>query len=158
MNGIQYALDRVHSAERGLLELFDEMILRHPDDVEVWYGVKDLRRWSAEHVDALAAQGADHDMELGDDTAPIGPVGRAVARLSHLTERRELGLLEDLHDVFLAGSNASLAWEMLAQIAQAKHEQELLNLTKSSHPQTLRQIRWANTLLKTLSPQTLSSL
>lgn len=67
-------------------------------------------------------------------------------------------LLEDMHDLYLAASHASLAWEMLAQIAQARHERELLQLTGDCHPETLRQIRWANTMLKTLSPQLLSAL
>jgi hypothetical protein len=67
-------------------------------------------------------------------------------------------LLEDLRDLYLRASQNSLAWEMLGQIAQAKHERELLALSKECHPQTLRQIRWANTMLKTQSPQILASL
>jgi hypothetical protein len=47
---------------------------------------------------------------------------------------------------------------MLAQVAQAKHERELLALSQECHPQTLRQIRWANTMIKTLSPQVLAML
>ena len=35
---------------------------------------------------------------------------------------------------------------------------DLLALASSCHPQTLRQIRWANTMIKTLSPQVLSNL
>jgi hypothetical protein len=47
---------------------------------------------------------------------------------------------------------------MLAQIAQAQHERELLTLTEACHPQNLRQLRWANTMIKTQSPQILASL
>lgn len=35
-------------------------------------------------------------------------------------------------------------------------DDELLELTKRCHPQTLRQMRWANAMLKELSPQALS--
>jgi hypothetical protein len=40
---------------------------------------------------------------------------------------------------------------------QARREADLLELTGRCHPQTLRQIRWANTMIKTISPQTLFS-
>jgi hypothetical protein len=69
-----------------------------------------------------------------------------------------LVLLEDLRDLYLIASETSLAWEMLAQHAQAGHEKDILELASRCHPQTLRQIRWSNTMLKTLSPQVLTSL
>jgi hypothetical protein len=47
---------------------------------------------------------------------------------------------------------------MLAQQAQAGREHDVLNLTERGHPRTLPQIRWANTTLKVLSPQTLAAL
>jgi hypothetical protein len=43
----------------------------------------------------------------------------------------------------------SLDWELLAQAAQ---DSQLLALTKRCHPQVLRQMRWANAMLKVLSP------
>lgn len=53
-------------------------------------------------------------------------------------------------------AGVSLDWELLAQGAQATKDDELLELTKRCHPQTLRQMRWANAMLKELSPQALS--
>lgn len=46
---------------------------------------------------------------------------------------------------------------MLAQHAQAAHETHLLDLASLCHPQTLRQFAWANSMLKTSSPQALAS-
>ncbi|MFD9633736.1 molybdopterin-dependent oxidoreductase [Streptomyces violascens] len=59
--------------------------------------------------------------------------------------------------LYLAASENSLHWEMLAQLAQATKDDRLLELVSACHPQTLRQIRWANTMIKTLSPQALTS-
>ena len=67
-------------------------------------------------------------------------------------------LLEDLRHLYLRASENSLAWEMLAQVAHAQHEPELLALSEECHPQTLRQIRWANTMIKTQTPQALANL
>ena len=67
-------------------------------------------------------------------------------------------LLEDLRELYLPAPETSLAWEMLAQHAQAKRESDLLKVTEQCHPQTLRQVRWANSMIKILSPQALASL
>jgi hypothetical protein len=47
---------------------------------------------------------------------------------------------------------------MLAQHAQAAHERDVLALAGRCHPQTMRQIRWTNTMIKTLSPQVLAGM
>lgn len=60
--------------------------------------------------------------------------------------------------LYLAASSNSLHWEMLAQAAQATTDTELLALAAACHPQTLRQIRWTNTLIKIHAPQALTSV
>ena len=67
-------------------------------------------------------------------------------------------LLRDLRNLHLAATENSLLWEMLAQAAQATNDDKLLALASACHPQTLRQMRWTNAMIKTLSPQILSSL
>jgi hypothetical protein len=54
-------------------------------------------------------------------------------------------------------AGVSLDWELLAQGAQAAKDDALLTMTSHRHPQTLRQMRWANAMLKELSPQTLTT-
>jgi len=51
----------------------------------------------------------------------------------------------------------STDWEMLAQAAQGIVDTELLALTQQCHPDTLRQMRWANSKLKESSTQVLVS-
>lgn len=67
-------------------------------------------------------------------------------------------LLRDLRDLHLAATENSLYWEMPAQAALAGKEDRLLALASSCHPQTLRQLRWSNTMIKNISPQILTSL
>jgi hypothetical protein len=50
-----------------------------------------------------------------------------------------------------------LDWELLAQAAQAMKKQPLVQLAADCHPQTLRQMRWANAHLKVTSPQVIAS-
>jgi hypothetical protein len=46
---------------------------------------------------------------------------------------------------------------VLGQAAQATRARELLTLTQRSHPQALRQARWANATLKEAAAQVLVS-
>jgi hypothetical protein len=162
MNGLHYALRRTHAGEleihQQLLRLADE----HQDEHEVHHVTRELAAWSAEHVHRLAGHARRLNLQL--DEEPEGPDRRSEgwpAAATNMTGRQAepgLVLLNDLRDLYLQASDNSLAWEMLAQIAQAQHERELLALTESCHPQNLRQLRWANTMIKTQSPQILASL
>jgi hypothetical protein len=62
-------------------------------------------------------------------------------------------LLKDLRDIHRTAAGVSLDWEILAQTAQALKDDELLDLSRQCHPQTLRQLRWANASLKTNAAQ-----
>ncbi len=67
------------------------------------------------------------------------------------------GIAEQVNEQDRVAAAVSLDWELLGQSAQAAKNSELLELTKRCHPQALRQMRWANAMLKVLSPQVLAS-
>lgn len=97
-------------------------------------------------------------------TLAIRELHRSERKLAHgldvmLRHRSEptLLLLADLRRIRRIAAGASLEWELLGQAAQAAKDLELLELTSRCHPQTLRQTRWANAMLKGLSPQALTS-
>lgn len=73
--------------------------------------------------------------------------------------RPEAGLLllRDLRELYTLASEASINWVILGQGAQAAKDAELLQATKECHPETLRTLKWANTMLKNVSPQVLTS-
>jgi hypothetical protein len=135
---------------------------RHKVDHEIHHVARDLARWSATHVHELATIGRRYGVSLKDDREPAESRLRATVRskTSELTGRRpepSLLLLTDLRRLYRNAAGVSLDWELLTQSAQAAKDSELLALTKRCHPQSLRQMRWANAMLKTLSPQILAS-
>lgn len=104
---------------------------------------------------------ADHDIALApapDQPSYLSQLGERLAGMVGRWPESALLLLEDLRTLYLLGSDTSLGWEMLAQLAQATHRSDVLQLASDCHPQTLRQLRWANTMLNALCPQTLTSL
>jgi hypothetical protein len=137
--GIADALRLAYRMEGRARDELRQAAERHPDDHEIHHVAGDLARWSTEHITRIV----DTAERLGIDVeAPID----------------DPEVLACLRRIYLTTAQASLAWEELAQAAQAGRNDELISLAASCHPQTLRQMRWANTMLKTLAPQILTSL
>lgn len=147
-DGIAHTLRALRHGERRLTRDLLAVAERHKEEHEVHHLATDLADWSREHAERLAELAAAEGLRLDDDTPePLSddaPQG--------------LLLLHDLRSLHLAATENSLYWEMLAQAAQATRDERLLGLASSCHPQTLRQLRWSDTLIKQLSPQLLTSL
>ena len=62
-------------------------------------------------------------------------------------------MLRDLRDMYMKAAGVSVDWEMLAQAAQGIKHTDLLDVCRGCHPDTLRQMRWANAKLKESSTQ-----
>ena len=152
MNGAALTLRALHHGEEHLADRLATTAERHRTEHEIHHIATDLAQWSREHAQRLAEtareRGLDLEPDAGDSAAPTTD-----GRPEPLPP-----LLRDLRDLHLAATENSLLWEMLAQVAQATNDDKLLTLASACHPQTLRQLRWTNTMIKTLSPQILSSL
>ncbi|GAA1489448.1 hypothetical protein [Brachybacterium sacelli] len=154
--GLRYVLEKTYRAEGAVIAHLQALLERHPAEHEVRHVSIDLLELSRSNREHLAAVAAEQDLDLTaleedseDHDATVQGAG--------VEPGTPLGLLEDFRELLLRASGASLDWEMLAQHAQAAHERTLLDLASQCHPQTLRQIAWANTMLKTSSPQALAS-
>ncbi|WP_328558767.1 hypothetical protein [Streptomyces coelicoflavus] len=163
MNGITLTLRTLHRGERHLAHDLVTVAERHRTEHEVHHVAPDLAIWSREHMRRLAETAAEHGVKLGDppDHSADGVFATLRKKASEaVVHRPEPGLLllRDLRELHVAAAENSLHWEMLAQAAQASKDSGLLALVSSCHPQTLRQMRWANTMIKNLSPQILTSL
>ncbi|QEU88939.1 hypothetical protein [Streptomyces viridosporus] len=163
MNGVTLVLRALHHGEKHLAGELTAVAERHRTEHEVHHVATDLARWSRTHVRRLADTGRDHGVHLGapsgDDSA--GLLSTLREKTAEATVHRpETGLLllRDLRKLHLDAAGNSLYWEMLAQAAQATRDTGLLALASECHPETLRQMRWTNTMIKNLSPQVLASL
>ena len=158
---LHLALRELHRSENSLAADLLKVADRHKVDHEVHHVARDLARWSQQHVHELAEIGERYGVRLKDD--PCDDSGLLAAVRSKASElvggRPEPGLLllADLRHLHRVAAGVSLDWELLGQGAQAAKDSELLALTTRCHPQSLRQMRWTNAMLKTLSPQVLAS-
>lgn len=156
---VPVAIEELHAAETELARDLLQLAERHHAEHEVHHVAIDLAGWSRIHVRELAAAGAEHGLDLDPEVAgPGGPVAALMEKGSDLLGRRhETGvvLLRDLRDIHRQAAAASLDWDVLGNTAQSLRDEDLLALTQRSHPQTLRQMRWADAMVKEVAAQVL---
>jgi len=151
------AIEELHRSEHDLagelLSLADQQKVNH----EIFHVARDISRWSQEHVHRLAQAGQEYMLAL--DPAPEDEPSLA-ARMKQMTaevtgrfQEPGLLLLAGLRHLHQTAAGVSLDWELLAQTAQAVQDEQLLALAQDCHPQTLRQLRWTNAMLKETSAQ-----
>ncbi|MFE6456367.1 hypothetical protein ACFVP0_02705 [Streptomyces cinereoruber] len=168
MNGVTIVLHALHQGERDLVGGLVALSERHRAEHEVHHVATDVADWSREHVRRLTDTAAHYGLDLDGPSegpspgsfaapGPFAAPGRKAPEGADDGLGPGLLLLRDLRGTHLAAAYNSLHWEMLAQAAQALRDHRLLALASFCHPRTLRQMRWTNTLLKTLSPQSLTS-
>ncbi|MGX5653787.1 hypothetical protein ACWKWC_03350 [Geodermatophilus nigrescens] len=155
------AIEELHRSEHHLARALLAASDRHKADHEVFHVARDIAGWSSRHVTELARIGTDHGVEL-DPEPPHEPgllerVQQATADLLGRRPEPGLLLLADLRHVHRVAAGVSLDWELLAQAAQGARQRDLLELAERCHPDTLRQMRWANAKLKESATQALTS-
>jgi hypothetical protein len=159
MMKLPLALRELHRSELRLTRSLDAIAARHHDEHAISHVALDLSVWSSEHVGLIAEAGRRYGVRMREHPRVrtlSAPVQAWLSdRLSHRPEPG-LVLLADLRRLHRQAAGVSLDWELLAQGAQALKDQDLVALTQRCHPQSLRQMRWANAMLKELSPQILT--
>lgn len=154
-------IEELHRSENDLRHELLQISDRHKSDHEVFHVARDLAGWSADHVRDLAEIGKDYGVDLDPEAEGEAKLAERLREKSaELLGRRSepaLLLLRDLREIYMKASGVSVDWEMLGQAAQGAKQSELLELAERCHPETLRQMRWANSKLKISSTQALVS-
>ncbi|WP_413451556.1 hypothetical protein AA0Y32_15550 [Georgenia phoenicis] len=156
---IGLALRELHRSENDLAHELFQVSERHKVDHEIFYVARDLAVWSQRHVREIAAIAEQFDEHL--DREPEGEFGlmeRIRDKGSELVGRARtpgLLMLRDLRGIYMKAAGVSVDWELLAQAAQGIRRRDLMTLAEECHPDTLRQMRWANSQLKVQATQVL---
>ncbi|MFD6948915.1 hypothetical protein A6A08_03280 [Nocardiopsis sp. TSRI0078] len=154
---IGVALRELHGSETALAGELLRLADRHAKEQEIYHVAQDLVRWSRDHVREIAAVGPRYGLELEEpDLKNPEPPTEEAGELPGDGSDPDLLLLADLRRLYRMAAGVSLDWDLLGQGAQVVADAELLALTKRCHPQSLRQMKWADAMLKTVSPQILA--
>lgn len=142
-------LGYLHAAERHLADGFRKVGEGHADDADVF------------HVcNMLAEQCEAHEEKLGPFVERYGEArttepDRLYHELFGETRGGGLGMLRDLHDLYVMASACDIAWTVIGQAAQGARDAELLETVEACEDQTATQIKWLKTRMKQAAPQAL---
>lgn len=156
-NKVGAAIEELHRAENQLVEALLGLADQQKADHEVFHVARDLAGWSQEHVRRLAEVGRSHGLDLSSEPdEPGGVLATAKQKGSELMGRfHEPGLLllADLRHLHRETAGVSLDWEVLLQTAKALKDTDLQEVAEDCHPETVRQMKWAEAKLKESAAQ-----
>ena len=142
-------LGYLHKAEVNLAEAFRKIGEAHVAETDIYHTTATLARQCETHAEKLAPF-----VKRYGEEAPTEP-----DRLDHqlFDQSREggLGLLRDLHDLYLMANTCDISWTMIGQAAQGARDVELFETVNACEVQTSTQIRWLKTRMKQAAPQAL---
>lgn len=154
---VPMAIAGLHDDENSLVQELVRISDDHLGDHGVCAVARDLARWSERHVAELARVGGDYGLALDPEPRREQPVVRHArqerARLLSGHHDSGLWLLNDLRCIYRIAAGVSLDWDVLAQTAQALQDHELLTVSETCHPETVRQMKWAEAQLKSAATQ-----
>jgi hypothetical protein len=139
----------LHRAEINLAAAFREVAVAHRDESDIHHQAERMARQCDGHAESL---GPFVD-RYGED-APDEP-DRLHSELFTGSRTGGLGLLRDLHDLYLMACQSDISWTLVGQAAQGARDRDLLRVVSLCEGDTAIQVKWLMSRMKTAAPQAL---
>jgi hypothetical protein len=146
---LAHYLGLLHRSETELGEALLEVAEGHAEEPDVRTTCTKLARDCARHAEQLEPFARRYGEEAEDEPE------RLHSELFQGTRSGGLGLLRDLHDLYLMACECDMAWTLVAQAAQGARDSELLEVTRGCEGETAMTLRWLATRMKQAAPQVL---
>jgi hypothetical protein len=148
MNLAHY-LGLLHRAEVALADAFRDVSEHHGDEPDVVHGCERFARQCDRHA-GLLRPFADRYGEEADDEPD-----RLHSDIFTGTRQGGLGLLRDLHDLYLMATESDISWTIIGQAAQGARDDQLGDVVATCERETSTQLAWLRTRMKSAAPQAL---
>jgi hypothetical protein len=137
-------------SEKTLADSFRAVGQGHAHVADVFHTCQMLAGWCDDHRSRLApvVERYGEDDEL-DEPERLHAAGLAETR------EGEVGLLRDLQDLHVLATLVQTTWTVVKQGAQGLRDRELLEIAEHCNSETVRQLSWLTTCMKTAAPQAL---
>lgn len=145
---LAHYLGLLHRAQMRLGDALDQVADAHRDEADVFHTCQRLARQCANHARQL-----DPFARRYAEDAPNEP-DRLHSELFRGT-RSGIGLLRDLHDLYLMAAECDMCWTVIGQAAQGSRDEELLAIVQRCEDETALQLKWLRTRIKQAAPQAL---
>src|SRR4051812_26774435 len=139
----------LHTAEDNLAFAFREVAEGHADEADVHVLGARLARQCEVHATRLEPFARRYSEDAADEPE------RLHSELFGGVRGGPLGLLRDLHDLYLMACECDIVWMLVGQGAQGARDAELLDVTRECEQETATQLSWLKTRMKQAAPQAL---
>jgi hypothetical protein len=146
---LAHYLALLHRSQTQLADAFRSVARGHADEHDVTAMCEKL----AGQCDRHAAQLEPFAQRYGED-AEDAPE-RLHGALFGGPRGGPIGLLRDLHDLYLMACECDIAWTVVGQAAQGARDAELLTTVQTCEGETAMQVAWARSRMKEAAPQAL---
>jgi hypothetical protein len=146
---LAHYLGLVHRSELELAAAYREVAAAHGEEPDVSLLCLKLAKECDQHAASLAPFAGRY----GED-APAEPE-RLHMDLFGGTRQGGIGLLRDLHDLYLMATEVDISWTVLRQGAQGARDKALLDLVTACDAETAVHLQWLRTRMKQAAPQAL---
>lgn len=143
-------LGLLHSSEQTLAESFRMVADGHPAEADVHHLCRRLAGQCERHVSALAPLTQEYGEEPQHEPERLQAQGLASTRSG------PVGLLRDLHDLYLLAAFVDLTWTLVGQAGRAARDSRLIEVVADCEDETAVQLAWLRTRLKQAAPQALA--
>lgn len=142
-------LGLVDQGEATLAESFRQVAAGHAREADVVH-----------LCERFAVQCDSHREQLGDAVRRYGEERPQEPERLHAegldgTRTGGVGLLRDLHDLYLLVSYLDIAWTVVGQAAKAVRDEDLQGVVAWCEKETSTQLTWLTTRMKEAAPQAL---
>ena len=142
-------LGLLHQAELELAKAYLEVAKAHGHEPDVQVLCLRFAEQGTGHADALAPFVDRYGEDRPDEPE------RLHSELFGGTREGGLGLLRDLHDLYLMATECEVTWTLVAQAAQGARDADLLAAAERGQGEASGQLSWLRTRMKQAAPQAL---
>jgi hypothetical protein len=146
---LAHYLGLLHRAELELGEALREIADAHGEEPDVRTTCLKLARDCDSHAEQLQPFAERYGVEAEEEPE------RLHSELFRGTRSGGLGLLRDLHDLYLMACECDMAWTLVGQAAQGARDEELLAVVGACESETAITLKWLSTRMKAAAPQAL---
>ena len=142
-------LGLLHQSELELAKAFLEVARTHGHEPDVHELCLRFAEQGTRHADALAPS-----VDRYGEDKPEEPE-RLHSDLFGGSRSGGLGLLRDLHDLYLMATECEVTWALVGQAAQGARDRDLLEVVQGCDGEVAVQLKWLRTRMKQAAPQAL---
>ena len=148
MNLAHY-LGLLHRSQLELAIAFREVGADHADEPDVILECQRFALQCDRHAGALEPFVGRYGEDADDEP------DRLHSELFRGSREGGLGLLRDLHDLYLMAAECDISWTLVGQAAKGARDTELLEVVDRCEGETATQMAWLRTRMKQAAPQAL---